>query len=74
MHNLKTTTKSIIIGCFDELPIDYKVCWYKCTQWAPHCNKDWSEYSDCVEAPIGKIKDHCRKTCNNCAGKYCVIP
>ena len=54
-------------ACFNRLPDIYEGdCERKCEDWARegYCDKDWKEVRHCMG--VGKIKDSCRLSCNNC--------
>ena len=66
--------------CGDVLPTDMKSpknsCHWSCADWAglegsnnyghDFCEDDWSQHKHCVPYTVGKIKDYCKKSCNNC--------
>ena len=59
--------------CANELPSDFKCGGdeRQCDTWSGRnmCNAPWKANSQCVDTPIGKVKDNCKLSCGIC-GKY----
>lgn len=67
-ENCKKSCSDDELNCLDE-PVSNQFCSWNCADWASdgQCDNEWSNLNpDCQFSKNGKIKDACKKACNNC--------